>query len=646
MTKPLCCPLLLSLLLLFFHVAPVRGVVVTGTVKKTANEPVAGAEVTFTNEDDAFEVHSDIADDDGGYRIDLATATAIEENHPTPSSFQLHQNYPNPFNSTTVITYNLPAPGHTRLEVYNSLGQRVQTLIDAWQEAGFHTITWDGLDDSGRGNAAGVYIYKLTAGSFGESRKMVLSDGASGRSSAGAAAGKAVVQQDLPTYRVHISGSGMEPFEQHGLVFEEDSVTDFTVQRETVESIWQMGTPIVGYYHGPGGGGGRWGPFTPGMAEKLVDGGFTLAWGTTVEDLDVAHAHGLRMDLLIWDMREPSNLDDPAAKARIDEIVDAVKDHPALYSYAITDEPSAKRFPEFARMVAYIRERDPAHLAHINLFPTYAGAGALGTSGGSVEAYQEHLRQYVDIVKPDLISYDHYGLYTNDDGNQYFMNLHLVREAALYGGIPFINVIQAVSLGPSHRIPNGDESRFLGFTTLAYGGQGIMHFVYWPYSEFHGGISGFEDIEWTPERAEADAAAALTPLGEALREIHPEFVAVAEQLQPLTSLAVYHSGRGVPGWHIDRLQDNDAFVVDPPFNEEQDKGVIFGYFGSVQGEVSHALIVNLDHGQGITTTVVGSGAMEEFDPQSRQWQSVSDGSRAEVNLVAGGGKLLRLKEAP
>ena len=69
-----------------------------------------------------------------------------------------------------------------------------------------------------------------------------------------------------------------------------------------------------------------------------------------------------------------------------------------------------------------------------------------------------------------------------------------------------------------------------------------MHFVYWPYVDFFGGVSGFEDIEWTPERSEADAAAPLTPLGEAMREIHPEFVAIAEQLQPLTSLAVYLSG--------------------------------------------------------------------------------------------------------
>ncbi len=617
------------------------GIVVSGTVETAGNEPVAGAEITFTNEDDPLEAYSDVTDDEGGYRIDLVIPTVIEEDETTPSSFQLHQNYPNPFNSSTVITYSLPDPGYTRVEIYNNLGQRLRTLVDAWQESGSHSTTWDGLDDSGQGAAAGVYLYELTSGGFAETRKMVLSDGAAGPSApgpAGTATGKVVVQQNRPTYRVSITEPGIVPFEQRGLVLHEDSVLDFTVQRK-----WQIGTPIVGYYHGPGGGGGRWGPLTHGMAQKLVDGGFTLAWGSTVEDLDVAHAHGLRLDLIDYALREPSYLDDPERKATMDAVIDAVKDHPALYSYRIVDEPSAVRFPEFARLVEYIRERDPAHLAHINLFPTYASAGALGTSGGLVEAYREHLRQYVDIVKPDLISYDHYNLRTNNDGNQYFTNLALVREAALYGGIPFINVIQAASLSETHRVPNGDESRYLGYTTLAYGGQGIMHFTYWAYSDFHGGISEFEDIEWTEERAAADAAAPLTPLGEAVGQNHAEFIAVAEQLQPLTSLAVYHSGQKPAGGFVDELPADAAFTVDPPYTiGTSRKGLLWGFFGST-GETTHVLVVNLDHGLEITRTVVGPGAMEEFDAQTGDWRPVSDGSRAEVTLVAGGGKLLRLQ---
>ena len=75
-------------------------------------------------------------------------------------------------------------------------------------------------------------------------------------------------------------------------------VSQLASEAEPEAGRWQIGTPIVGYYHGPGGGGGRWGPLTDGMARKLVDGGFNLAWGSSVEDLDVAHAHGLRVTLL------------------------------------------------------------------------------------------------------------------------------------------------------------------------------------------------------------------------------------------------------------------------------------------------------------------------------------------------------------
>ena len=141
----------------------------------------------------------------------------------------------------------------------------------------------------------------------------------------------------------------------------------------------------------------------------------------------------------------------------------------------------------------------------------------------------------------------------------------------------------------------------------------------------------------------ADAAAPLTPLGEALREINPEFVAVAEQLQPLTSLGVSHSGRPPAGGAVEELPADAAFAVDPPFDPQREMGVLWGLFGSSSGDPTPALVVNLNHGGAITTTAVGPAAMEAFDARGRQWHPVSDGSRAQLNLVAGGGKLLRLR---
>ena len=75
-------------------------------------------------------------------------------------------------------------------------------------------------------------------------------------------------------------------------------VTGMPAPGRPAGSEWVVGTPITAYYHGPGGGHDRWGPLTHGMAKKLADGGFTLVWGSSMEDLDVAHAHGLRVTML------------------------------------------------------------------------------------------------------------------------------------------------------------------------------------------------------------------------------------------------------------------------------------------------------------------------------------------------------------
>jgi len=86
-----------------------------------------------------------------------------------PALFVLEQNYPNPFNPTTTIRYAIPQRSHVMLTVFNTLGQQAATLVDETQEAGYHNVRFDGT-----GLASGVYIYRLQAGSFVQSRKLVL----------------------------------------------------------------------------------------------------------------------------------------------------------------------------------------------------------------------------------------------------------------------------------------------------------------------------------------------------------------------------------------------------------------------------------------------------------------------------------------
>ena len=97
-----------------------------------------------------------------------------------PDQFSLGQNYPNPFNPSTIIPYQLPVSAHVRLEVFNLLGQRIATLVDREQPAGFHGARWDGTDAAGRAVGAGVYLYRLVSGQTVATERMVLVDGQAG----------------------------------------------------------------------------------------------------------------------------------------------------------------------------------------------------------------------------------------------------------------------------------------------------------------------------------------------------------------------------------------------------------------------------------------------------------------------------------
>ncbi len=106
---------------------------------------------------------------------DQFTATDVDDNVVVlPDQFELNQNYPNPFNPETVISFALGTPQHVRLTIYNTLGQRVRTLVNDHQPAGFHRVRWDSRDDSGRAVASGVYLYRLETADAILTRKMTL----------------------------------------------------------------------------------------------------------------------------------------------------------------------------------------------------------------------------------------------------------------------------------------------------------------------------------------------------------------------------------------------------------------------------------------------------------------------------------------
>jgi len=97
------------------------------------------------------------------------TATGVENEVSGPTGFALSQNFPNPFNPTTSIKFNVGERANVTLKVFDMLGREVATLVNEVKESGSYDVNFDAAK-----LASGTYVYKLTAGNFVETKKMVL----------------------------------------------------------------------------------------------------------------------------------------------------------------------------------------------------------------------------------------------------------------------------------------------------------------------------------------------------------------------------------------------------------------------------------------------------------------------------------------
>lgn len=104
---------------------------------------------------------------------DAVTAFS-DANHDLPGQFNLNQNYPNPFNPETLIEYNLGETTYTKLVIYNSVGQKVRTLVSGIQSPGAHSVIWNSTNEFGEILSSGIYYYKLETKEFTSTKKMLL----------------------------------------------------------------------------------------------------------------------------------------------------------------------------------------------------------------------------------------------------------------------------------------------------------------------------------------------------------------------------------------------------------------------------------------------------------------------------------------
>ena len=104
--------------------------------------------------------------------VTIGTAVVFAQDA-VPTEFGLSQNYPNPFNPSTTIEFSVAVPGHVSLMVYDITGRVVANLVDGEVERGYHSILWNGLDQTESQVSAGIYIYALQTETGSITKKMV-----------------------------------------------------------------------------------------------------------------------------------------------------------------------------------------------------------------------------------------------------------------------------------------------------------------------------------------------------------------------------------------------------------------------------------------------------------------------------------------
>jgi hypothetical protein len=217
---------------------------ISGYVRDYAGNPVQNVIVAFIDESNPANTYSVTTELDGSYEIGGLNTLVGKSENVDPEPFQLFQNYPNPFNPNTTISFNLNKVGQVDLAIYNMLGQKVRTLVfDFYSSTGPHSAVWDGLDDNGIHVGSGIYIYRLRSNGRIASKKMLMLD-SGGHSDSGSFSYSTPYDTNITernaltkiaadvSYRVVITGEGIEPFEKSGIELRNtDPSIDFVVAR-------------------------------------------------------------------------------------------------------------------------------------------------------------------------------------------------------------------------------------------------------------------------------------------------------------------------------------------------------------------------------------------------------------------------------
>ncbi|MEN9678564.1 MAG: hypothetical protein RIS76_4460 [Verrucomicrobiota bacterium] len=359
---------------------------------------------------------------------------------------------------------------------------------------------------------------------------------------------------------------------------------------------------------------------------EIAEAHFTLVIGTAgttaAEQLRLCEQQGLR------------------ALVESDAAIDALPDGPACWGYLLSDEPTVSAFPGLAQRVAGIRRARPGRLGYVNLFPNYASAAQLGTP-----SYEDYVSRFVDEVKPEVLSMDHYPLMrpNTDRRDAYCDNLEVMRRQSQHAGIPFWNFFQSMPFA-DHLDPTEAQIRWQMFTSLAYGARGVLYFCYWTPGKGNAGTG-----EFPKGGALLTAEGRRTRHYDEARRINAELLQLGPTLMQMTSTGVQRliSGRTLTNAPTGSAVRTLARVGDDPDSEFM--------VGSLRHQDGRRGVLMVNHNTAFTawptvTFDAPAGAVLEVDKATGRMDPVVDDSPElpglQLSFGPGDGRLFLLPAGP
>ncbi|MDR3312868.1 MAG: hypothetical protein LBS96_00240 [Oscillospiraceae bacterium] len=340
----------------------------------------------------------------------------------------------------------------------------------------------------------------------------------------------------------------------------------------------------------------------------------------------IALAETYGLEVTVQDARIEQAKDNAGQRRELlAQVVADYKDCPNVVAYDFGDEPNAAAFETWGATSALLKQLDPAREVYVNLYPNYANAQQLGNG-----SYEEHLREFSETVKPEILSYDHYhfggrgwkfqsiegesdrdrfireNAFSTKLGNKFFENLEQVRNESLRTGVPFMVIVLLAEHG-NYRCLSEAEIRWEAFQCLAYGSNRISYFTYGNYLEDP------NDNLWKNRNACVNYDNTRNRHWFDVRRVNEDLQVLGSYLQGKANTGVFHWGECKdklvsfyePGGDISKIQSQ--------------AGLTLGFFAG--GEI---LLANKDYETVNHTelTLVNDKHLEIYDKHSAEWYAI------------------------